>query len=77
MADQGRDTLVRSAAFEPVRGLTEVYDHLTAIEFKSGFIFKDERIPLINPRRGIFKPRQMRFLLSIKTVFPRPGAKVW
>jgi putative restriction endonuclease len=36
-----------------------------------------ERIPLINPQRGIFKPQQMRYLLSIKTVFPRPGGKVW
>jgi hypothetical protein len=24
-----------------------------------------------------FKPQQMRFLLSIKTVFPKPGGKVW
>jgi len=29
------------------------------------------------PRRGIFKPRQMERLLSIKTVFPRRGARVW
>jgi len=36
-----------------------------------------EGIPLINPRRGIFKPRQMEHLLSIKTVFPRKGARVW
>jgi putative restriction endonuclease len=36
-----------------------------------------ERIPLINPQRGIFKPRQMAHLLSIKTVFPRRGARVW
>ena len=42
-----------------------------------GFVFKGERIPLVNPRRGIFKPQQMRYLLSIKTVFPRPGARVW
>jgi hypothetical protein len=35
------------------------------------------RIPLINPQRGIFKPQQMKFLLSIKTVFPKPGGKVW
>ena len=34
-------------------------------------------IPLINPQRGIFKPQQMRFVLSIKTVFPKPGGKVW
>ena len=52
-------------------------DHLTADELKPGFVFKGERIPLVNPRRGIFKPRQMRYLLSIKTVFPRPGARVW
>ena len=39
--------------------------------------FGGERIPLINPQRGIFKPRQMEHLLSIKTVFPRSGARVW
>jgi putative restriction endonuclease len=36
-----------------------------------------ERIPLVNPQRGIFKPQRMQFLLSIRTVFPRTGAKVW
>jgi putative restriction endonuclease len=40
-------------------------------------VFQDQRIPLVNPQRGIFKPQQMRFLLSIKTVFPKPGGKVW
>ena len=34
-------------------------------------------MPLINPQRGIFKPRQMRQLLSIRTVYPRPGRKIW
>ncbi len=68
---------MRMAAFEHVRGLSEVYDHLTAHELRPGFVFDGERIPLVNPRRGIFKPKQMRFLLSIKTVFPRQGAKVW
>ena len=47
------------------------------MELKPGFVFEGERIPLVNPRRGIFKPRQMRYLLSIKTVFPRPSARVW
>jgi putative restriction endonuclease len=36
-----------------------------ATELEPGFIFNGERIPLINPPRGIFKPQQMRFLLSI------------
>jgi putative restriction endonuclease len=77
MTDPNRDTLIRMAAFEHVRRLGEVHDHLTATELKPGFIFDDERIPLINPQRGIFKPQTMRFLLSIKTVFPKPGGKVW
>ena len=71
------DTRMRLAAFEHLRRLSELHDHLTATELKRGFIFDGERIPLVNPRRGIFKPRRMRYLLSIKTVFPRPGARVW
>jgi putative restriction endonuclease len=71
------DTQMRVAAFEHVRRLNEVCDHLTANELKPGFVFNGDRIPLINPQRGIFKPQQMRFLLSIKTVFPKPGGKVW
>jgi putative restriction endonuclease len=77
MADGGTDVLIRTAAFEQVRTLGEIHDHLTANELKPGFIFQGQRIPLVNPQRGIFKPQQMRFLLSIKTVFPRPGATVW
>jgi putative restriction endonuclease len=72
-----RDTLIRMAAFEHVRRLGEIHDHLTATELKPGFVFQGDRVPLINPQRGIFKPQQMRFLLSIKTVFPKPGGKVW
>ena len=76
--DEGdRDTLMRLAAFEHVRRLGETHDHLTATELKPGFVFEGVRFPLINPQRGIFKPQQMQFLLSIKTVFPKPGSKVW
>jgi putative restriction endonuclease len=77
MTSEGPDVLMRLAAFEHVRRLDEIHDHLTASELAPGFLFQGERIPLINPRRGIFKPRQMRYLLSIKTVFPKPGGKVW
>lgn len=77
MTDHDRDTLIRMAAFEHVRMLGEIHDHLTAAELKPGFIFEGERIPLVNPQRGIFKPKQIRFLLSIKTVFPKPGGRVW
>ena len=77
MNEPDRDTAIRMAAFEQVRALSEVQGYLTAAEFKPGFIFDGERIPLINPQRGIFKPQRMGFLLSIKTVFPKPGGRIW
>jgi putative restriction endonuclease len=50
---------------------------LDSADLAGGFEFGGERIPPINPQRGIFKPRQMEHVLSIKTVFPRSGARVW
>ena len=77
MRAENADFPMRMAAFEHVRRLSELHDHLTANELRPGFIFEGKRIPLMNPQRGIFKPRQMRYLLSIKTVLPRPGVRVW
>lgn len=74
MAD---DQALRVAAFREVRRLADVNGDLTARDLRAGFRFDGLRIPLINPQRGIFKPAQMRFLLSIRTVYPRPGARVW
>jgi len=71
------DSLIRAAAFRHVRRLQELHDHLGADHLRAGFIYQGERLPLTNPQRGIFKPRQMRHLLSIKTVYPRSGARVW
>lgn len=68
--------LLRIAAFETVKRLADVRD-LTSADLKRGFEFQGGRIPLINPQRGIFKPKQMQHLLSIRTVFPRSGARVW
>jgi putative restriction endonuclease len=50
---------------------------VTADDLRTGFFIDDERIPLINPQRGIFKPTVMCYLLSIRTVFPVSGRKVW
>ena len=71
------DTVIRLAAFNSVKALTAIRGDLSSTDLKAGFEFEDDRIPLVNPRRGIFKPQQMRYLLSIKTVFPRSGARVW
>lgn len=75
--DNDQDTQMRIAAFDRVRELQEVHDHLSANELRPGFIFEGNRFPLLNPQRGIFKPRQMRFLLSIRTVYPAPGRRIW
>lgn len=75
--DLERDALMRSAAFERVRALCEVHDHLTAQQLSPGFHSQGQRYPLVNPRRGIFKPAQMRFLLTVGTVFPKSGNRVW
>ena len=71
------DTLMRVAAFTHVLKLTETQNNISAEDLRRGFTFEGERIPLVNPQRGIFKPKQMQYLLSIRTVFPRPGARVW
>jgi putative restriction endonuclease len=71
------DQILRIAAFAAVKRLAEVRGELTAQDLAVGFEFQGERIPLVNPQRGIFKPQQMKFLLSIKTVYPRPGRRVW
>ena len=68
MSESERDTLLRRAAFERVRSLCEVHDHLTAQQLGEGFYFAGERYPLVNPRRGIF---------TINTVFPKTGNRVW
>lgn len=73
MAD---DQAFRIAAFREVRRLADLNGNLTSRDLAAGFQFEGRRIPLINPQRGIFKPTQMQYLLSIRTVFPKPGAAV-
>lgn len=71
------DQALRLAAFREVRRLADLNGDLTSRDLGAGFQYDGQRIPLINPQRGIFKPTQMGFLLSIRTVYPRPGARVW
>lgn len=71
------DAIFRVAAFEQVRRLLVTRTQLTGRDLAVGFYCDGVRIPLVNPQRGIFKPRQMQYLLSIRTVFPKPGNRVW
>ena len=71
------DDKMRMTAFEQVQRLNDLHESLTTNDLKAGFNYEGNRIPLVNPQRGIFKPKKMRYLLSIRTVFPAPGKKVW
>jgi putative restriction endonuclease len=78
MDPASHDAQLRQAAFDHVNRLAALRGGvLDSADLAGGFEFDGQRIPLINPQRGIFKPRQMEHLLSIKTVFPRRGARVW
>ena len=78
MDPAARDIQLRQVAFNHVIRLADLRGEvLDSVDLAGGFEFGGQRIPLINPQRGIFKPRQMAHLLSIKTVFPRRGARVW
>jgi DNA invertase Pin-like site-specific DNA recombinase len=48
MEDSSRDTRLRVAAFERVRALCEIHDHLTAQQLGEGFYFDCQRYPLVN-----------------------------
>jgi putative restriction endonuclease len=50
---------------------------LSSSDLLAGVQVDGERIPVVNPQRGIFKPKQLRYLLSIRTVYPKTGARVW
>lgn len=71
------DQEIRAAAFEQVRRLLVTRDQLKAKDLAVGFFIGGVRLPLVNPQRGIFKPKQMESLLSIRTVFPKSGNHVW
>lgn len=73
MVESEQDKLMRAAAFDEVRRLSEIHGHLTTEQLKPGFNFDGKRYPLIHPMQGIHRPKGMPYLLSIKTRFPNPG----
>jgi putative restriction endonuclease len=74
MDPPSHDTQLRQAAFSHVDRLATLQGGvLDSADLAGGFEFGGDRIPLINPRRGIFKPQQMDHLLSIQDRFPKKG----
>lgn len=74
---QYSDDEIRATAFLALQRLRAAKGVLTAADLQAGFQFGGERIPFSNTQRGIWKPSRMNHLLSIKTVHPRPGGRVW
>jgi putative restriction endonuclease len=72
-----QDAIVRQAAFDHVQRLSARHGILDSELIRKGFELDGRRWPLVNPQRGIFKPRELPFLLSIRTVIPRQGGRVW
>ena len=78
MDPDSHDAQLRQAAFDHTNRLATLRGGvLDYVDLAGGFEFGGDRIPLVNPQRRIFKPRQMTGLLSIRTVFPRQGGRVW
>ena len=71
------DRQIRWAAIHWVRELHKRYGTLEWSQISDGFPFHGETIRLATKARGIFKPKQMETLLSIRTGIPRAGRRVW
>ena len=77
MPEPALDRQIRLRAFEHVQTLERRFRTLSWDRISRGFKFNGETIHLATRAKGIFKPRQMKTLLSIKTVIPKEGRKVW
>ena len=60
----------RQAAFQHIASLVQVSSLVHISTIRQGFQYRGELIHLVNPRKGIHKPRQMNHILSIMTLIP-------
>lgn len=73
MADASGDERIRAAAMAHVADLTRRHGRLTWAQISAGLVVDGQHVHLATQAKGIFKPEQMRSILSIKTVMPKPG----
>jgi putative restriction endonuclease len=72
------DAAIRAAAFAELEGLVLAYgSRLPWKLIDKGFRFRGEKVHFGGRATGIFKPRQMSAALSIRTVAPRAGRRIW
>lgn len=71
------DTLYRQAAFDHLKRLLGGGSTIDRDLMTSPFFVGQDRLTLVDPQRGIHKPRAMKHLLSITTVIAAKGRKIW
>lgn len=76
MVAEDQDLQIRLAAVQHLKRVS-AGGVLSSDDLRAGVEFRGARIPLANPQRGIFKPASMDKLLSVRTVFPRSGRRIW
>jgi putative restriction endonuclease len=73
-SEDGFDAELRAAAIEWLRVRTnDGLDYISSEELQE-FTFRGERFRLMDPQRGIRKPRQLFAAFSIRTVYTPPGS---
>lgn len=78
MPDIDPDWRLRLAAFSKLSALQQAGGGVVTLEeLEQGFEFEGERIPFINARRGIWRPRRLKGgpALTVVTTPPKPGKK--
>ena len=72
------DEAIRAAAFAALDQLVLTHGpRLPWSAIDRGFRFGGEKVHFAGRATGIFKPRQMSAALSIRTVAPRAGRRIW
>lgn len=72
------DASLRLAAFERLRLLVGLHGSaLPWSAIQDGFVSGGERVLFASAAQGIFKPVRMSGVLSVKTVVPKPGGRIW
>ncbi|MDE0305509.1 MAG: HNH endonuclease [Albidovulum sp.] len=77
MTSDDLDSRIRYAAIGHIQKFQANRQQLSWSEIANGFVFRGRKLFFATQARGIFKPKQMKSLLSIKTVIPKPGRKSW
>lgn len=72
------DAAIRIAAFRRLRQLTAIHGGpIPWSTLKDGFTAGGRPCLFASAAEGIFKPREMSGILSLKTVVPRADGRVW